>query len=440
MYIERAIDSVLVQWMYSDSRKPLLIRGARQVGKSSAVRHFAENFKYFLEVNFDEEPAIRFLFDQSLTIEELIIQLAVLKQTPIVEGETLIFFDEIQASVHAISSLRYFYERKPKLHIIAAGSLLEFALSDLPSFGVGRVRSLFMYPFSFNEFLKALNEGPLLEQVKTSPENQPINPVLHTKLNQYLKKFFIVGGMPEAVRAYVIGKDLLEVQRILNDLVISIQADFMKYNSRIPVSRIQTVFESVVKQMGSKFKYANAMSDLNAAQVKQVLEMLELAGLVHPVTHSSCNGIPLGAESNPKKRKFLIFDLGIFQRLLGLDIAALLIYDDFQVINNGPIAELFVGLELIKNTSSYEKINLHYWHREEKSSQAEVDYVIQHKSEIVPLEVKAGSVGKMKSLHLFLKEKQVKQGVRCSLENFSSYEQIKTVPLYAISRLVKSNE
>jgi predicted AAA+ superfamily ATPase len=438
MYFYRDVDLDLLEWKDSESRKPLLIRGARQVGKSSAVKNFAQNFKYYLEVNFEEENGLKSLFEQSLTVEELITQLAVIKQTPIIEGETLIFFDEIQVSIPAISSLRYFYERKPKLHVIAAGSLLEFALAELPSFGVGRVRSLFMYPFAFNEFLMALNEGALLDLIKSSSENQPLNSVVHVKLNQYLKKYFIIGGMPEAVRAYAQGNDLLEVQRILNDLVISIQSDFRKYNKRVPVSRIQAVFESVVRQTGSKYKYSNAMSDLNSVQIKQALDLLELAGLLHTVTHSSCNGIPLGAESNPKKRKFLIFDTGIFQRMLGLDIAGLLLNDDYQVINNGAIAELFVGLELIKNTSRYEKMNLHYWHREEKSSQAEVDYVVQMGAEIVPIEVKAGSLGKMKSLHLFLREKQASFGVRCSLENFDGYEKIKTLPLYAIGHLFKS--
>lgn len=242
--------------------------------------------------------------------------------------------------------------------------------------------------------------------------------------------------MPEAVRAYVQGNDLLEVQRILNDLVISIQSDFRKYSKRVPVSRIQAVFESVVRQTGTKFKYSNLMSDLNSVQIKQAIELLALAGLLHTVTHSSCNGIPLGAESNSKKRKFLIFDTGIFQRMLGLEISKLLLENDYQIINNGAIAELFVGLEWIKHTSRYEKISLHYWHREEKSSQAEVDYVVQRGSEIVPIEVKAGSIGKMKSLHLFIKEKNVKLGVRCSMENFGKFEQIQTIPLYAISKLL----
>lgn len=146
----------------------MLIRGARQVGKSSAVKNFAKNFKYYLEVNLEEDHLIKMLFEQHLSVEELISQLAVLKKTPIIDGETLIFLDEIQASIPAISSLRYFYERKPKIHIIAAGSLLEFALSEIPSFGVGRVRSLFMYPFSFNEFLLAMNEGALLDLIKSS--------------------------------------------------------------------------------------------------------------------------------------------------------------------------------------------------------------------------------------------------------------------------------
>lgn len=169
--------------------------------------------------------------------------------------------------------------------------------------------------------------------------------------------------------------------------------------------------------------------------MKQVIDLLELAGLVHSVTHSSCNGIPLGAESNVKKRKFLIFDTGIFQRILGLDVSTLLLNDDYEIINKGNIAELFVGLELIKTNSPYEKTPLYYWHRESKSSQAEVDYVIQKGEQILPIEVKSGTKGTMQSLHIFMSEKSSNLGIRCSLENFGTYNKIEILPLYAISQL-----
>jgi len=435
MYIERKIDIELLAWQRSLSRKPLLIRGARQVGKSTAVRNLSKQFDNFIEINFDEQPEYENLFANTSDINDLIEQLAIITQTPIIEGKTLIFLDEIQASLPAISKLRYFYERKPNLHVIAAGSLLEFALSELPSFGVGRVRSLFMYPFSFNEFLGALNETQLVRMLQQSNSAKPLNAIFHEKLKTYFKKFLIIGGMPQAVQTYVANGDLLEVQRILDDLIIAIQADFVKYKRQIPPASIKSVFDSIVKQVGTKFRYSNDFTSLTSPVIKQVVDLLEMAGLVHRVTHSSSNGIPIGAEINPKKTKLLIFDTGIYQRILGLDVASLLLKDDIEVVNKGNIAELFVGLELLKSNDCYERTALYYWHREAKNSQAEVDYVIQNQDAIVPIEVKAGTKGAMQSMFLFMDEKKSDWGVRLSLENFTEFNQVKVMPLYAVFNL-----
>lgn len=435
MYIERKIDQALLDWKASPSRKPLLIRGARQVGKSTAVRNLAKRFDYFIEINFDEQPEYLNLFANTSDLHDLIEQLALITQTEIIEGKTLLFLDEIQASLPAISKLRYFYEKRPDLHVIAAGSLLEFALADLPSFGVGRVRSLFMYPLSFTEFLGAVNEKPLARLIQQSNAANPINPIVHNKLKIYFKKFLIIGGMPQAVQTFAAKGDLLEVQRTLDDLIIAIQADFVKYKRRIPPANIKSVFESIVKQVGTKFKYANDLTSLNGPAVKQVVDLLEMAGLVDRVTHSSGNGIPIGAETNPKKTKLLIFDTGIYQRILGLDVASLLLKDDFEVINKGSIAELFVGLELLKSSDAYERTALYYWHREAKNSKAEVDYVVQRQDRIVPVEVKAGTKGAMQSLYLFMDEKKSSFGVRLSLENFAEYDRVKVLPLYAASNI-----
>ena len=435
MYIERKIDVELVEWMRKPSRKPLLVRGARQVGKSTAIRNFSKHFDHFIEINFDEQPLYQQLFSMTSDVHDVLEQLAIITQTEIIEGKTLVFLDEIQACLPAISKLRYFYEKKPNLHIIAAGSLLAFALAELPSFGVGRVRSLFMYPFSFIEFLGALNEKRLVSMLQQSNPSKPINLIFHEKLKIYLKKFLIIGGMPQAVQTYVEKGDLLEVQRILDDLIITIQADFVKYKKKIPPASIKTVFESIVNQVGKKYKFTNDFTSLTNVVIKQVIDLLEMAGLVYPVTHSSSNGIPIGAEINSKKTKLLIFDTGIYQRILGLNVADLLLKDDVKVINKGNIAELFVGLELIKSTQCYEKTGLYYWHREAKNSQAEVDYVIQIQDVIIPLEVKAGTKGAMQSLYLFMNEKKSSFGIRVSLENFSEFENVKVIPLYAVSNL-----
>jgi predicted AAA+ superfamily ATPase len=438
MYLERKIDIELEIWKQLPNRKPLILRGARQVGKSSSVKNLSRKFKYFIEINFDENPNYTSIFENRLDPAGICEQLSVILNTPIIEGETLLFFDEIQSCIPAISSLRYFYEKMPNLHLIAAGSLLEFALAEIPSFGVGRVRSIFMYPLSFEEFLLANKENSLVEALNKATTQTPFPEIFHQKLKLYLKKFLIIGGMPEAVKTYVSNGDMLEVQRVLDDLILSIQADFTKYKIRVSPTRIREVFNAVVNQLGNKFSYSYPNSTLNNVQIKEALVLLEMAGLAYFVTHSASNGIPIGAEINSKKRKILLFDTGIFQRIQGLNIAQLLIEDDFNSINKGNIAELHVGIELIKNTSCYEKTHLYFWQREAKNSQAEVDYVIQKQDKIIPIEVKSGTKGSMQSLYLFLEEKKLDFGIRLSLENFSEMEKIKIVPLYAVRNLLLS--
>ena len=436
MYLKRKIDHELLLWSQNPSRKPLLLRGARQVGKSTAVRALSSNFEYYLEINFEEQKQVHALFAGDLSPQILCENLSLLYNVPVIPGKTLVFFDEIQACPQAISSLRFFYEKIPDLHLIAAGSLLEFALEELSSFGVGRVRSMFMYPFSFDEFLLANNEELLLEaKLKSSPE-RPLSEPLHQKLIEYLKRFLIIGGMPEVVANYVGGKSLIDCQLILDDLMISLKTDFSKYKKKVPLSRISEVFESVVQQSGGKFVYTKAATEANLKQIKVAVDLLIMAGLVYPVTHTSANGIPLGAESDPKKRKMLLFDTGIFQRLQGLNIANILISDQLSMINKGSLAEMFVGLELLKSGSCYQQHHLFYWQREALNSNAEVDYLIQKKQNILPLEVKAGTRGSMQSLFLFLREKNTAYGIRFSLENFAIYDQIRVFPLYAVSNLV----
>jgi predicted AAA+ superfamily ATPase len=242
--------------------------------------------------------------------------------------------------------------------------------------------------------------------------------------------------MPEAVGNYVTKNDLRECQRVLDDLIISFRNDFAKYRVKIPSLRIREVFESVVQQAGGKYVYAKASQNLNIVQIKEALELLIMAGLVTPVTHSHANGIPLGAEVNLKKRKMLLIDTGLFQRLLQLDISELILSNGFELVNKGGIAEQFVGLEIIKNASCYEQKELFYWHREALNSNAEVDYLIQKHNDIVPIEVKSGTKGSMNSMFLFLNEKKAQYGCRISMENFAEFENIKVYPLYAVANIL----
>jgi uncharacterized protein len=322
------------------------------------------------------------------------------------------------------------------LHVIAAGSLLEFALEDLTSWGVARIRSLYMYPMSFDEFLLANNEDALIELKKNASELNPLNPAFHEKLKDYLKKFLIFGGMPEAVQTFISqSTDIHAIQNILADITISYNDDFAKYKSRIPVMRLREVMESVVKQSGGKYIYSKALQLSSPAQAKEAIALLEMAGLVYKVYHTSGEGIPLGAGANYKKFKALLHDIGIFQQLSGLRLSELLIANNIDLLNKGNIAETFAGLELIKYSDVHEKKQLFYWHREKRGSSAEVDYVIEMNGKPVPVEVKSGSTGKMQSMHRFLDEKKAPWGIRFSLENFSGYGKVRVIPLYAVSNL-----
>lgn len=424
-----------MEWKAETDRKPLLLRGARQVGKTSAIKNFSSNFKYFLSINFDERRDYVKVFETTNGIEDVCEQLSLITGTPIIAGETLVFFDEIQVSVQALQMLRYFYEKMPELHVIAAGSLLEFALEEIPAFGAGRVRSVFMYPFSFEEFLVAIGEYALIPKMLQADYQHPLQIVIHQKLSGLYKKFLLIGGMPEAVRSYVKGDSILNIQRVLNDLIIALEADFAKYKKRFPGGRLTEVFRAIAYQTGQKFTYSYDKGSLSNVQIKEAIRLLSMAGIVYPVIHTAANGIPLGAEINPKKIKYLLYDTGIFQRLLGLELGDMMIQDDFTAINKGNIVELSVGLELIKNTDPFEPAHLYYWHREAQNSQAEVDYVIQSGNEIYPVEVKSGTKGSMQSMYLFMKEKKTMLGYRLSFENFSSMDSVKIMPVYASGKL-----
>ena len=435
-YFSRNIDRDLLAWSKSPHRKVLLLRGARQVGKSSAVRQLAKSFKYYLEVDLEDQKEVHTFFEQSFSPQEICEQLSFFFRIPVIPGETLLFFDEIQSCLPALSKLRYFYEKYPEIHLIAAGSLLEFALEEIPSFGVGRIRSMFIYPFSFDEFLRALGDDMLVEAYRKATPQKPLQEPIHQLIVHRLKTFLIIGGMPEAVAQYVQTKDLQHSQNVLNDIIISLKADFAKYKKRVPALRINEVFESVARQSEGKFVYERAAVQASNAQVKQALDLLLMAGLVYSVVHTAANGIPLGAEINPKYQRFIIFDTGVFQRVLDLDASQIIISNDFQTINRGAIAEIFVGIELVKGASCYNPISLYCWQREKRQASAQVDYLIQRGEQIVPVEVKAGTQGAMQSLRVFMEERKVEKGVRTSLENFAHYQNIEVLPMYAISNLL----
>ncbi|MDR0618338.1 MAG: AAA family ATPase [Bacteroidales bacterium] len=435
-YLKRNVDADFTAWAKSKNRKPLLVRGARQIGKSSAIRELSKLFEYYIEIDFEKRSnrIAKELFEKDLSIKELCDELSIIYNIPVVPEKTLLFLDEIQSCLPAISSLRYFYEEMPDLHVVAAGSLLEFALQQIPSFGVGRIHSLFMTPFSFSEFLQGTGKKNLHEKMMQASPEKPLSETTHKILLKELITFIIIGGMPEVVAKYAETKSIYECQKVLDEFINTLDDDFSKYKDRVPASRIRDIFETVLGQMGRKYMYSNAAEYANIYQIKDALNLLKQAGIIYSVTHSSANGIPLAAEKNPKYTKYLVFDTGVYNRYLQMDMSDMLTGTSLEQINKGAIAELFAGLELVKSFPNTIKNSLFYWQREQRNSNAEVDFLLNIDKNIIPLEIKSGTKGSMQSMFLFMKEKNVPYGIRSSLENFGQLPDVKIIPLYAISQ------
>ncbi len=437
-YFQRDVDAFLLAWKNDENRKPLLLRGARQVGKSSAVRHLGKKFDNMLELNFERDPELFQLFNSSLNPHDICAKLSAIYKTPIVPGKTLVFLDEIQSCKPAIASLRFFYEEYPALHLIAAGSLLEFALEEIPSFGVGRIRSIYMYPFSFNEFLLAQGYDGLVLEKRTANESKPLLDIIHNQLTNELRNFILVGGMPECVRIWVSNRDYLKCRQAQTELLDTYIDDFAKYKKRISPHLLQQTFRLVALQCGSKFVFSQVSPDLESTKVRDALDLLSMAGIIIPVTHSSGNGLPLGAEQNLKFRKYIFLDTGLMLRILNLEMDSVLLSSDIDLVNKGAIAEVLAGLEILKYGNCNNRQELYYWQRIEKGAQAEVDFLISKANDIVPVEVKAGTKGSMQSLYRFMDTKQSALGIRTSLENFSKIDKVEIYPLYAIENFLKN--
>lgn len=458
MYIERAIDKLLVEWKDSNSLKPLLLRGARQVGKSWAVKHLGESFEYYIEVNFEKRPELKDVFERVHEVHELANSLSLIFNVPVVAGKTLLFIDEIQDCPYAIKSLWSFKEDYPGLHVIAAGSLLEFTLQELPSFGVGRIRSLFVYPFSFDEFLLAEKKSAWVKAKKEANSEKPLLQALHNDLVQYFRTYLMVGGMPASVAAWITTHDYRNCQTELDDIQLTYYDDFAKYAKKVDPMLLRNTLQSVILQIGDKFTYSKVEGSYRAEDVKKALKLLCDAGIVKRVSHTAANGLPLGAETNEKFRKYIYLDSGLLLRILDMDLGGARQLTDLIVagtaedlVNKGGLAEMVLGWEMIKYNNPRSQHDLYYWENTAENTRSEVDYIITRDMKVLPIECKSGTSGKMKSLFLFMHNRHLTDGLRCSLENFSLIEnvdnkdnnalrRIQILPLFAISNLFVEQE
>lgn len=403
----------LSEWKDRFNRKPLVIRGARQVGKTWLVREFArEKFKNIVEINFDKTPEKTQLF-RDRNVDRCLQLLEIDTNTEITPGKTLLFFDEIQAGPEILPLLRYFYEERPDIHIIAAGSLLEFLLADHEfSMPVGRVEYLYLGPLNFDEFLLGLGQDGLAGFIADFFLHDSIPVSIHENLLYYVKLFWIIGGMPAAVQEYARTGEISEAIREHENILQTYEDDFSKYRKRIYPLRLRKVFRRLPAIIGRKLKYVNVDPGEKSRDLAESLHLLELARIYYPVRHSSGNGVPLGAEVKERDFKPLFLDVGLVATSLGLNLSSLQMADTILLVNNGAIAEQFVGQHLLYSRQSYKRPELYYWNREQKSSQAELDYLVSLADKVIPVEVKAGKTGSLKSLQVFLSEKKVPIALR----------------------------
>ena len=427
--MKRFIEDILIKWKDEKGRKPLVLSGARQVGKSYVIeQNFAGHFEQLLSVNFEKQPEFNSCFDSGYDPAKILRRIEALADQRLTIGRTLLFFDEVQFCPEAIISLRYFFEEMPDLHIIAAGSLLEFTIDKI-SIPVGRVTFRHLGPMSFEEFLFNSGNQILLDEIKEHSISMPFPEALHNQAIFLLKEYLAIGGMPQVVASYLEHQDYLRCQELLTDLLESYLKDFPKYSSKhSDLKYIDTVFSRIPHLVGNQFKFVQISRDIQSKYLRSGLDLLDKADLVKFIYKTS--GIPLGANYNPQRFKLLFIDIGLMQRACDLYIARW-ITDSYNLINAGPVSEQFVGQEICAN-ANYKREKLYYWARNKSGSSAEVDYMVEHLNGVTPVEVKAGTSGRLKSMQLLLKTNpDISEGIKVSLDNFEKDNNIQSIPLYA---------
>jgi len=397
--MKRLVTDTLVSWAASRRRKPLLVRGARQVGKTWAVTDFAE--RHFSGrahvVDLERRRDLHAVFSGDLGAMRLLSQLEVVLDSRIQPGRDLLFLDEIQACPRALVALRYFYEDVPQLHVIGAGSLVEFALGE-HSFPVGRVRFLNVYPMTFLEFLWATGHDVAAEVIAAGPA--ALTAAEHQRMLSLLREYLFVGGLPEAVSRYAETGLLREAFQAHDDLIEAYRADFGKYAPRVDRHTLDDVLVGVARSTGRQIKYSRLTDARSPATVKNALGLLERARVLHRVTAVSHVGLPVAAGATSRRFKAILADLGMIHRLSGAALDAEIAKPDLLGMYEGALAEQLVGQELLASRGR----PLHYWARAARSSTAEVDYLVDLPDGLHPAEVKSGPSGRLKSLHLFLRE------------------------------------
>ena len=426
--MERNISKNLQEWAENKNRKPLIISGARQIGKSWVVRELGKKFyrQNFLEVNFEKTPATNQIFEADLEPKRIVQELEIQYQTEVTQ-DTLLFFDEIQNCPKAIMALRYFYEELPYIPVIAAGSLLEFQLKNIP-FPVGRVEHLEMQPMNFDEFLLANANNSLVKLLQEPIRAMPQS--VEDKLYSELLNYYWVGGMPECVKHFTENRNYMAVRKIQQDLIYTYTQDFSKYNPLVNKDCLSDILNCVATSVGNQTIYTKLSERFSSPTIKTGVEVLIMAKILTKVDNVSIANLPFTVSGKQFKLYFL--DIGLLLCMAKVSYQNLMQEKNLSAVFTGAWAEQFVAQSFLSNHGQ----NLFYWARTAKNSNAEVDFVTEQEGEIVPIEVKYGASGRLRSLHqLMLENPQISKAIIYSKAKLGVQDNLHFIPIYYAGKL-----
>lgn len=429
--MDRDIYRKLIKWKSSSRRKPLVLRGARQSGKTYILKYFAEKeYTDHVYFNFEEDPDLHDFFKHQLEPHQLIENLSLYKGTRIFPDKTLIIFDEIQAAPKALNALKYFCEEANEYHITAAGSLLGLRMSSIESFPVGKVNFIDLYPLSFMEFLNAMGKSSWRGFIENLSDFSPIPEPLHRDLIEILKRYYVVGGMPEAVRHYSETQDLENIRLIQKEILEAYSLDFSKHASPTEVPKISRVWKSLPGQLArenKKFTYSAVAKNARARDYEDAIEWLAGAGLILKANNVTKPGLPLSGYSQSSFFKVYLCDVGLLGAMANLPVEIIIKGHNLFTEFNGALVENYVAQQL----KTEQDCTLYYWR---SGGKAEVDFLLEKESKIFPLEVKAGINPKSKSLKVYNERFNPLVLSRSNLLNLKRDEKMCNYPLYAVSR------
>lgn len=413
----------LLAWKASDDRKPMVLKGARQVGKTWLMKEFGQShYKDYVYFNFDEEEELKSVFQANKNPQRILALLSLLANKRIEPGNTLVIFDEIQECPDALNALKYFKEKANEFHILAAGSLLGTLLAQPKSYPVGMVNLLHIFPLTFDEFLCAIDE-PLYTYYSSIGKGQHIEGIFHTRLTELYNSYLIIGGMPEAVASWGQHKNPSRVLRIQKDLIEVYENDFSKHNGKVNSGRILMVFRSIASQLAKpneKFMYGAVREGGRAREFEEAIEWLVSAGMLNRLYNVSKPAHPLSAFDRLDCFKLFLFDTGLMKCIAGIDNSAILLKTDYQF--KGPLTENYV-LQQLRGQFPLEP-------RYYADKNGEIDFVLQDGTEIIPVEVKGGENTSAPSFKRYIAEKTPQHAIRFSKREYSTNGLLTNLPLY----------